>query len=193
MIDSSFIIRYTNGLYSTPTESAPRYDEFRDMFSSGQIASKEWAVKELSKLDIVNTNSKILIVGSWFGTLGLMLQKQFPNINLKLIDIDPRCEIFLKNIGMPASTVDMYYYQYTEDIVVNTSCEHISNLEDWIKLVPKGTLFLLQSNNNREYADHINCVDSIEDFVLKSGLKKILYSGELKMPMYTRYMILGKS
>ncbi len=37
MITSQFMIQFTNALYSTPEEYAPRYDEFRDMFSSGQI------------------------------------------------------------------------------------------------------------------------------------------------------------
>ena len=66
MIDSNFIIKYTNALYSTPAEFAPRYDEFRDMFSSGQIRSKEWAVEELQKLDFRTHSAAIM--GCWYGT-----------------------------------------------------------------------------------------------------------------------------
>jgi len=196
MIDSKFIVRYTNGLYATPPESAPRYEEFRDMFSSGQLASKEWAVKTLSevvKLDFQH----VIIAGAWFGTLGMMLKSKFPGITLTLLDIDPRCEIFLKNItvydrDVYCVTEDMYKHVYTENIVINTSCEHIPDIKQWLKQVSPDSLILLQSNNNDKDEGHINCVQSENEFIEKSGLTEILYSGKLVTPMYTRFMIIGK-
>jgi len=192
MIDSRFIIRYTNGLYSTHLSNSPTYDEFRDMFSSGQIYSKEWAVNELKKLDIIH-NDSVIIVGAWFGTLGIMLKDEFKDIALTLLDLDPRCETFIKNIGEFAITKDMYEHTYTEDVVINTACEHIPNVRWWLdKLYPR-TLVVLQSNNFFEGADHVNCVSSKEEFEKQASLKEILYSGELVTPMYTRYMIIGRT
>jgi hypothetical protein len=192
MIDSKFIIRYTNGLYDTDPANAPRYEEFRDMFSSGQIYSKEWAVRELKKLDIIHNHS-VLIVGSWFGTLGAMLKNEMPDIRLTLLDIDPRCEIFVRNIGMFGITRDMYAHTYTEDVVVNTACEHIPDIKAWLKNVYQGTIVLLQSNNFFSDPDHINCVKTKEEFEDQVNLREILYSGELVTPMYTRFMIIGKT
>jgi len=194
MINSDFIIKYTNALYSTPAEYAPRYDEFRDMFSSGQIRSKEWAVQELLNLDF-NVHSAA-IMGCWYGTLGLMLKNAFPKLFLELVDIDPRCEKFNENIFYDVPfvnlhTMDMYDWQGTEDLIINTSCEHIQDLQDWLLFMPEGTIVLLQSNNYLTGNGHINCVSSIEEFVKQADLKNILYSGELVMPMYTRYMIIG--
>lgn len=194
MINSNFIIRYTNALYSADPSYAPRYDEFRDMFSSGQIKSKEWAVSELQKLDTGIRSAAIM--GCWFGTLGLMLKNAFPKLFLTLVDIDPRCEKFNEKVfdGVPyvtLSTQDMHDFQAVEDIVINTSCEHIPNLEDWLLFMPKGTLVLLQSNNYFDGNGHINCVKSISEFKEKATLNNILYNGELEMPMYTRYMIIG--
>jgi hypothetical protein len=195
MIDSEFIIQYTNALYSTPMEYAPRYDEFRDMFSSGQIRSKEWLIEKMSQyLDI--HEHEILIAGAWYGTLGMMLHKKFPYAYINMLDIDPRCEKFVDNIiyetpDIKYITEDMFFYEYSEDIIINTSCEHI-NLIDWLKLIPKGKTVVLQSNNYKEGNGHINCVNSAQDFYNSIDLNRVFYCDELQMPMYTRYMIIGE-
>jgi hypothetical protein len=192
MIDSRFIIRYTNGLYDTHPDNSPRYDEFRDMFSSGQIYSKEWAVRELKNLDLIYHHS-VIIAGAWFGTLGVMMKRELPDIKLTMLDIDPRCEIFIKNIGEFAITKDMYDYSYTEDVVVNTACEHIPDVKVWLDKLFPDTMVLLQSNNFFDGEGHVNCVASKEEFEQQASLKEILYSGELVTPMYTRYMIIGRT
>jgi len=199
MINSDFIIRYTNALYSTSSDYSPRYDEFRDMFSSGQIYSKQWLVQGLLKFKESIKNSNITIVGAWFGTLGLMIKDTFPNTNLTMLDIDPRCENYINNIiyNIPntlAITGDMYTHKYTDsDVIINTSCEHIDNLKAWISLLPKNKTVVLQSNNFKEGSGHINCVDSIEGFISNTDLKETWLAEELVMPMYTRYMIIGRT
>jgi hypothetical protein len=195
MIDSDFIIKYTNALYSADPSYAPRYDEFRDMFSSGQIRSKEWAINELMKIDEMQGVHSASIMGCWFGTLGLMLKRQFPKVFLELIDIDPRCEKFNEKIfyDVPYTylhTCDMYDWQGKEDLVINTSCEHIDDLQDWL-LFTEDSMVLLQSNNYFEGNGHISCSKSLEEFEDRADLKHVFYRGELVMPMYTRYMIIG--
>lgn len=195
MINSKFIISYTNALYSAPESSHPRYDEFRDMFSSGQIYSKEWVVKELSSI-IENTDKTAVIVGAWFGTLGVLLKNKFSNMHIRMLDIDSRCADFIKHItytyeNMSCITDDMYAYKYTEDIVINTSCEHIPDVSKWLSLLPAGTRVVLQSNNFFDGNGHVNCVNSTDEFKQQTNLSAIDYIGELKMPMYTRYMIIG--
>jgi hypothetical protein len=198
MIDSSFIIKYTDALYSTPPESAPRYDEFRDMFSSGQIYSKEWVVRELARIDSIHQGKSFIVAGAWFGTLGMMIKWRFPSVNVTMLDIDPRCERFIhsmiySNPSLKTITDDIYLYSYTEDVIINTSCEHIDNVQDWLSLLPADRMVVLQSNNYIGGNGHINCVHSKEEFVEQTGLSDILYSGELVMPMYTRYMVIGKT
>jgi hypothetical protein len=197
MIDADFIIRYTNALYATPAEFAPRYDEFRDMFSSGQIQSKNWLIKELSEYSALLTNSRVLIAGAWFGTLGLLLKQAFPKASVTLLDVDPRCEIYTNHVmygtsGINSVTCDMYKYNYTESVIINTSCEHIEDLPMWLSLIPSNTIVVLQSNNFTDGGGHVNCVNSKEEFINNTGLTNIWYSGQLSMPMYTRYMIIGR-
>lgn len=198
MIDSKFIIQYTDALYSTSVENSPRYDEFRDMFSSGQIRSKEWLVNELSNIISDSNYTSMIIAGAWFGTLGMMLHRHFYNANITMMDIDARCAEFINHITynnnkLNSITDDMYEYKYTEDVIINTSCEHILDLAHWLILLPPNRIVVLQSNNFYLGDGHINCTDSIDNFIEQTGLTNILYSGELKMPMYTRYMIIGKT
>lgn len=198
MIDSSFIIKYTNALYSTPTEFAPRYDEFRDMFSSGQILSKEWIIEKLHNIDPVQNNKQFVIVGAWYGTLGMMIKKKFSSTKVTMLDIDPRCEKFIHNMiynnsDLKSITGDMYRHSYTEDVIINTSCEHIEDVKEWLSLIPKNKIVVLQSNNYLKGNGHINCVNNTTEFIEQANLSNILYSGELIMPMYTRYMIIGKT
>ncbi len=198
MIDSEYIIKYTNALYSTPPEYAPRYNEFRDMFSAGQIKSKEWIIQELIKRDPYISDVSFAIAGAWYGTLGILLNKVFPNVKVNMIDIDPRCKHFIDNVtynlsGVVSITEDMYQYKYKEDFIINTSCEHMPDLREWLNIIPLNRTVILQSNNFIEGEGHINCVHSKDEFIRQVGLSKILYSGELVMPMYTRYMIIGRT
>jgi len=197
MIDSKFIIRYTNALYTTEAECAPRYDEFRDMFSSGQIKSKEWLVAELIKLDLIQEIS-FVIAGAWYGTLGLMIKCAIPKSRVTMLDIDPRCKPFVDNIifddnSIQYVTQDMYHYPYDEQFIINTSCEHIPDIKEWLKNIPEGKMVILQSNNYKDGVGHINTADNEEQFVEQTGLKKIIYKGSLKLPMYTRFMIIGST
>jgi hypothetical protein len=143
-------------------------------------------------------NSTIAIVGAWFGTLGLMLGRSFPTAGIQMIDIDKRCKIFVDNIIHDISNIeyitqDMYDHIYREDIVINTSCEHIPDIKKWISLIPPKKTLVLQSNNYIEPPDHISTASSIEEFVEQTGLASVWYSGCLIMPMYTRYMIIGRT
>lgn len=195
MIDTKFIVTFTNGLYTTEADSAPRYDEFKDMFSSGQLLSKQWAVTELSKITKFPPSSMV-IAGAWFGTLGLLMKYQFPTSRIVLLDIDKRCERYLKNIfynypDIIPLTGDMYQYNYLEEIVINTSCEHIPDVRKWLDLLPVGTTVVLQSNNFFNGHDHVNCVNSVSEFMEQANLAEYKFSGEFKTPMYTRYMLIG--
>ena len=77
------------------------------------------------------------------------------------------------------------------DTFINTSCEHIKNFTDWFKLLLPGKLVALQSNNYFEIDDHVNCVNSLDEFKQQAPLNNIIYEGSLELEKYTRYMIIG--
>ena len=201
MVDSEFIIKYTNALYASPPESSPRYDEFRDMFSYGQIHSKAWLVEELSKFNFNITS--FCICGAWFATLAFYIKNSFPAASVNCIDNDDRCEVFIKNLTkmsldhtwLHAKTKDMNDLNFEESCIINTSCEHIQNLNLWLKKIPKNKLVVLQSTNYKAAADHISTVETIEDFQsqIGAGLKNILYAGVKDLNVYKRFMVIGET
>jgi hypothetical protein len=48
---------------------------------------------------------------------------------------------------------------------------------------------VLQSNNY-DIPEHVRIAKDLEDFLEQSQLK-VQWAGELKLPLYTRYMIIG--
>jgi len=81
------------------------------------------------------------------------------------------------------------------DLVINTSAEHFH--ERWYhKFVnrPQETdpLFVIQSNNLHDVADHINSIHSLNEMKIKFPMTRIDYEGELQLHGYKRYMLIGR-
>jgi hypothetical protein len=171
-----------------------------DAFWSGQLKSKEWLISNLRKN--LNKVVSIEIHGGWVGVLASMLfQSDIPVTKICSVDIDPTCEPIAINMNkleelagkFQATTVDMCNLISFVDVVINTSCEHITQdqYEQWLRNRNNNQLLVLQSNNYK-IDEHIRTADSLEHFKEQSHLGTILWEGELKLPLYTRYMIIGR-
>jgi hypothetical protein len=55
----------------------------------------------------------------------------------------------------------------------------------------KGPMYALTSNNYNEIKEHINTIEDYRDLALKNNINRVLYEGELKLPLYTRYCTVG--
>ena len=77
------------------------------------------------------------------------------------------------------------------NMVVNTSCEHITPEQymQWLNNIPKGTKIVLQSNNYSELEEHVNCSETLDEFVKKSKLN-VEVAKELQLTKYKRFMII---
>lgn len=177
-------------------------DRYRTLesFWKGQINSKIWLIEQLKDF-APDTPSKIVIHGGWNGVLSsLLFNSDIQISNIVSVDIDPQCEEIASTINkrqemegrFKAVTADMTDYEYDADIVINTSCEHITrgSYRRWLNLVPFNSLVVIQSNNYNDLEEHINCMSSLEEFE-KSSKLNILKSETLKLPNYDRYMIIG--
>jgi hypothetical protein len=171
-----------------------------DAFWSGQLKSKEWLIDCLD--EHVHFASSIDIHGGWVGVLASMIfQSNIPVTTIRSIDIDPLCESIATMMNkieemdgrFKAVTGDMCKVPVTGDIVINTSCEHITQgqYETWLDRLPKNSIIVLQSN---DYAilEHIRIAKNLEEFKTQSHLTE-LWSGSLKTQLYTRWMIIGKN
>ena len=180
-------------------------DSYRTLesFWKGQVNSKIWLIENLA--DYIKTNNpRIVIHGGWNGVLASLMfnHPKFVDAHITSIDIDPGCEETAYTINkryeisgqFKAVTADMCGYEYDADIVINTSVEHITTAQykKWFKNVPDDALIVTQSNDYFELDEHINCHRSLEEFVGGSQVRKIYIANSLKLPKYTRFMLIGK-
>ena len=172
-----------------------------DCFWRGQMSSKEWLCKELRKH--VRKFVTIDIHGGWNGVLASMLfQSEVPVSRIRSVDIDPKCQSIATMMNKPeemvgrftAVTADMCSITTNADVVINTSCEHITQdqYDIWLRSIPHDTLLVLQSNNYN-ISEHIRIATDLEQFKQQSNISEILWAGELELPLYKRFMIIGKN
>jgi hypothetical protein len=169
-----------------------------ESFWKGQIQSKEWLLDNLCPR--LPHNASIDIHGGWNGVLASLLFQKVKDIkNIRSLDIDPSCEEIASTMNkleemqgrFRAVTADMCAIRSDADVIINTSCEHITQeqYDLWISGVPYNSLIVLQSNNYN-IEEHVRIANSLEHFVEQSQLE-VRWAGELKLPLYTRYMIIG--
>lgn len=170
-----------------------------DAFWKGQLRSKEWLIDCLD--EHVHMGSSIDIHGGWVGVLASMLfQSNIPVTTIRTIDIDPSCEPIATMMNKKeeiagrfrAVTADMCNTRSDANIIINTSCEHISQFDYdlWLNDLPDTSLIVLQSNNY-EIPEHIRIAKDLDLFKEHSRLSTILYAGELDLPLYRRFMLIG--
>ena len=191
-----------------------------DCFSRGQLESKLWLVKELSELK-VDLGTVFLCAGWYATLATMLFESNIKVNKVRSFDIDESCVDIAETFNKPwfvdewrfkSITQDIMDINYNEhvwqywsnannrmsypitdspDTIINTSCEHIENFAEWYDLIPDGKLVVLQSNNFFDVEEHVNCVGSIEEFVVKAPMQNILFSGKLDLPKYKRFMLIG--
>lgn len=177
-----------------------------ESFWKGQLRSKEWLIKNLHPFTPVDgRNLYIVIHGGWNGVLASLLFNSGLAIGrIENVDIDsetqgPASDIckrqeiegrFLQVI----QDMENYVYTKTPDIVINTSTEHIdqNKYDRWLENVPKKSLVVIQNNNYYDVSEHIRCFNTVEDFAAHSGLSTILKKDTLELPLYNRFLIIGR-
>jgi hypothetical protein len=170
-----------------------------DAFWRGQLRSKAWLIDCLD--EHVHAGSSVDIHGGWVGVLASMLfQSNVPITTIRSIDIDSTCESIATLMNQiefeagrfRATTADMCTIRSDADIIINTSCEHITQdqYDLWLSGHPHNSLLVLQSNNY-DIPEHVRIAKDLEEFKRQCELTKILWSGELELPLYKRFMVIG--
>jgi hypothetical protein len=169
-----------------------------DAFWKGQIKSKEWLIEKLRPF--VTESSRIDIHGGWVGVLASMLfQSGIPVRYICSVDLDPECEPIATMMNkleeqdgkFKALTGDMCEVPVHGNVIINTSCEHITQEQYniWLSRIPQGSLLVLQSNNYN-IPEHVRISKDLEEFKNQCNIN-VLWSGELDLPLYKRFMLIG--
>ena len=187
-----------------------------DAFSLGQLKSKLWLIENLP-----NNLGLVFICAGWYGTLAsLMFDRARDKFDkIRSFDIDSSCAGVADTINRPwvmdgwqfkASTMDLHDMTYPvehttyradgssvelcemPDTIINTSCEHIYNFTEWFNKIPEGTILILQSNDFFDIEEHVNCSVDLDDFDKMIPMQDTLYLDELPLPLYSRFMKIGR-
>lgn len=191
-----------------------------DSISQGQLHSKMWLMNELKHLDI-ELGTVFLCAGWYGILSMLMFEHGLKIDKVRSFDIDPNVESIADKFNKPqlennwqfkAVTEDIHNINFAEhrwqawsntnerlcspitdkpDTIINTSCEHIENFGEWYGKIPAGKIVILQSNNFQDVDEHINISKTLHDFAMLTPMSVVLYSGELPLPKYTRFMRIG--
>jgi len=178
-------------------------DRYRTLesFWKGQLNSKVWLVDNLQKRQNKEWND-ITIHGGWNGVLAsLIFNSEIKVDKILSIDIDPECEKTARTVNkryfregrFAAITCDMCDFDYQSDVVINTSCEHITQEQYvlWLSKQAKNSLIVLQSNNYFDHEEHVRCAKDVDQFIDQSSIIP-LFADKLKTEKYDRFMIIGK-
>jgi len=178
-------------------------DRYRTLesFWKGQVNSKVWLAEQLLGFVPVKLLN-IVIYGGWNGVLASILFNSKISIQrITSVDIDPLCENIAYTINkryemqgkFSAITADMCDFKTDADVVINTSCEHITQeqYERWLSNQPGDAVFVLQSNNYFDLDEHIRCSIDLTDFTKMSKIKPY-FRGTFPTSKYERYMLIGK-
>jgi len=171
-----------------------------DSYSPNQFKAKEKIVDNVNQF--VDTNSEIVILGGWYGSILVPFFKHVKRITI--IDLDDTAISISKNrlfshynnIDYIASNVfdkKRHGRIMNADLIINPSCEHMPSMKTLDALKTSKAYFAFTSNNMYDIEGHTNCVSSIQEF--KDQLPDnatVTVEDEIKDSRGIRYLIVGK-
>jgi len=182
-----------------------------DSMNESQLVSKIWLVEELSNLNVKPVN--ISLLAGWFAQYIVpLLYDNIESIEwIENFEMDRDIKRVAYKFNTRYKKEDKYKVSIrnvmfgnlislsspTFDTVINCSCEHMYPMSKFKELKNTGVnddaLYILQSSNDTQYDDHINCVNDADELADQANLAEILYAGERLLPNgMTRFMVIGR-
>ena len=202
-------VRAVLGFISSNYLAHPIISNIANSINDNQVKNKQWLVSHVvSYINNTLSNQKevplkfklkdtpsVLVLAGWYGLGGWLLTEQIP-CHVTVVDKDPECAKIGKALypNLLHKTADLNNFDVLGyDIIICTSCEHITDdeINSVLSKKDKSTVVFLQSNNYNEIKDHINCKKSVDDFansLTLSSYKKYT----LTLDKYERFMVIGK-
>ena len=132
-------------LFKNIMAEARHSDDLLDSYSPNQFRTKERLINHIKKLNIVDKNSRIVIMGGWYGSILIPAFKECKEITL--IDKDNEVVSIAKNRLFPHyKNVKFISGDVFEDfrdcfidcdLFINTSCEHMRPMKEWGPIGPR--------------------------------------------------------
>jgi hypothetical protein len=163
------------------------YGQLRKFFDLANIS--------YDKMRVVDIDPAACAVSDKIFNIDFINDYRVKSVELDLTDMSwlyrTGCQYKLKNY----TTGQEIDEKTVPDLIVNTSAEHFH--ERWYhkfvnRPLESDPLFVIQSNNLHEVADHINSIHSLDEMQIKFPMTRLLYAGELQLSGYKRYMLIGR-
>ena len=176
-----------------------------------QMESKIWLVEELHELSL--EAKSVCLLGGWFANYitTLLIEKiNVEHVHNFEIDDDAKKisykfnKRYKDNNQYKCDVVNVMFEPVWKkqkktdkvfDLVINTSCEHMFPMKRFVELNSEyiDPLYVLQSTNEDQYDDHINCVSGPDELAEQSELIDIMYSGSKVLDSgMERFMVIGR-
>ena len=174
-----------------------------DSMNESQLQSKLWIIQELVKLNI--KPKRVAVLAGWFAQyIVSLLYDNFESIEcIKNFEIDQDVKDISYKYNKRYKDSNKYQFSIKDvmmqtmeedfDIIINCACEHMYPMTKFYELNPDiKCLYVLQSTDDDQYDDHINCVGSPEELTEQANIIEILYSGtKLLSNGMNRFMVIG--
>ena len=191
-------------LFKNIMNEARNNPDLLDSFSPNQFKSKENLINHIKKLNILNSESEIVIFGCWYGSI--LIPAFYNEVKrITAIDIDDNVIGIAKNrIFKNYDKIDFIINDAfvwankssrikSTNLIINTSCEHMQPMKNLPILNNINSYFAFQSNNMFDIKTHINCVNNIEEFKKQLPSKaKILIEDQIEEDRGIRFTLIGQ-
>ena len=191
-------------LFKNIMNEARNNPDLLDSFSPNQFKSKENLINHIKELNILNSESEIVIFGCWYGSI--LIPAFYNEVKrITAIDIDDNVIGIAKNrIFKNYDKIDFIVNDAfvwankssrikSTNLIINTSCEHMQPMKNLPILNNINSYFAFQSNNMFDIETHINCVNSIEEFKKQLPSKaKILIEDQIEEDRGIRFTLIGQ-
>ena len=185
-----------------------------DSMNQSQLESKLWIIQELIKLEI--KPKRVAILAGWYAQyIAPLLYDNFESLQFvenyeidedvkrlsykfnKRLKEDKKYLITILNVMFSRIHASWYDGKKLEiDTIINCACEHMYPMWKFRELnkpVLRNPIYVLQSSDDDQHSDHINCVNSEEELIDQAGIKDVMYSGaKLLSNKSTRFMVIGR-
>ena len=217
MLSYNFLNNYKNwgdGLDKINHEMPYKQEDFRKSLNPNSMEAVIWLVEELLKHIDNEKKLNITVLNSWLGFPLVPLLCENLNVEkINLIDVDNDALELSKvfNRHYREEGVDLNHINWDvpfafhdinameSDVVISMCAETMYPLKE-LTTANSDCIFAIQNSNLIKEMYGINCVSSPSEHLENTGIKKVLYEGNIKQKYWTfdglnefdRYMAIGK-
>ena len=193
---------WSRAWHETQKQRPWAFKRLLDASTESQMESKLWLATELMSVDISSKN--VALLGGWFAHIITTLLMDEVNVDtVTNFEIDQDAKFisykfnrrYKPNYKAKRKNITTSSLNENFDLIINTSCEHMFPMWKFRELNPqlKNSWYVLQSTDDDQYDDHINCVKDEFYLAEQAHIVDIKFMGSKKLSNdMTRFMVIGR-